>query len=319
MDDFNAFEIKVYQIATAIMSKNVDPISDIVGKELVYGGKLRVRFLSERKMELRTCDQVSSVDDSCLRENVTLEYRHYLGRVSVKSEVSGSGAHLFNPINQESAPYGKVLKTKLYKGDFVSIVQIIGDLFETKLVIYTHEIDAGIEIQTHLKPIPIDSRNGKEIILSVTTEGINNTKIVASPDSNESLKTHSLETDANGLFTVERIYGYKDGYELHYSDPELADATVQYNYYPVTSAISIEDSESLERITLMNDRAQGGTSSKVGSLELMIHRVSTTDDGCGSDEPLKDIDPVTGEVREIDLVHYLILSKGTFCFHSVLN
>lgn len=45
------------------------------------------------------------------------------------------------------------------------------------------------------------------------------------------------------------------------------------NYYPVTSAIYINDKDSNYRMTVMVDRAEGGTSIRNGEIELMIQRI----------------------------------------------
>lgn len=119
---------------------------------------------------------------------------------------------------------------------------------------------------------------GKEIVFSVTSQEIKNGK--------------KFYTDSNGLFTVERTYGEKEGYDVSLDSP----TDVQFNYYPVTSAISIEDESATnkKRLTLMNDRAQGGTSRQSGQMELMIHRSFSSGE----------------ELQEIQTVHSLILSRG---------
>lgn len=260
---------------------------------------------------MEVCSHSLAKKKSCLSENITLEYMYYTGKESTEKK-SGSGAYLFNPEEQDPKLYGKFTKAKVFEGDFLTIIQVIRDLVETRIMIYHDDLYHGIEIQTHLYPIPMDDNKGKEIILSVDTTGINNQAVVVDSASkilffDKTLQTHAFFTDANGLFTVERFYGYKEGYQLS----SWGSDEIQYNYYPVTSAIGIEDKKTgNKRITLMNDRSQGGTSRRIGQVELMIHRVCTTDDKLNLEEVLKDVDPATGAVREVDLTHYLILSKG---------
>lgn len=68
------------------------------------------------------------------------------------------------------------------------------------------------------------------------------------------------------------------------------------NYYPVTTAISIEDAA--WRLTVLTDAAQGGTGLLKGSegegvVELMVHRRLLNDDGRGVGEPLNETETVT--------------------------
>lgn len=75
-------------------------------------------------------------------------------------------------------------------------------------------------------------------------------------------------------------------------EPDL----VNSNYFPVTAAILIEDcikncQEStpiFDRLTIMPDRAQGGTSKKHGQVELMINRSCVMQDNRGVFETYKN-------------------------------
>lgn len=62
------------------------------------------------------------------------------------------------------------------------------------------------------------------------------------------------------------------------------------NYYPINSMIMIEDKTSRDRVSLLNDRAQGGTSVVEGEIEIMIHRRLVKDDWKGLDEALNEKD-----------------------------
>jgi len=71
--------------------------------------------------------------------------------------------------------------------------------------------------------------------------------------------------------------------------------TIAANYYPVDSAISIRDfqnpNSSLE-VTIMNDRAQGGSADLTdpGSIEIMQNRRCLGDDNKGVGEVLNETD-----------------------------
>ena len=63
--------------------------------------------------------------------------------------------------------------------------------------------------------------------------------------------------------------------------------TTIYNFYPVNKAISIKSEKNINnKITIYNDRVQGGATLKDGSLMLMINRRTTNDDDKGLNEKL---------------------------------
>ena len=46
------------------------------------------------------------------------------------------------------------------------------------------------------------------------------------------------------------------------------------NYYPITTKINLQDSEIGLKLTVLTDRAEGGTSLKDGELELMVNNIN---------------------------------------------
>lgn len=61
------------------------------------------------------------------------------------------------------------------------------------------------------------------------------------------------------------------------------------NYFPVTSAIAIRDSKLNRQLTVMNDRAQGGSAEITkNTVELMQNRRLVTDDQHGVHEVLNE-------------------------------
>lgn len=45
---------------------------------------------------------------------------------------------------------------------------------------------------------------------------------------------------------------------------------VSGNYYPITSKISLKDEENQLKLSLLTDRAEGGTSMRDGEIEMMV-------------------------------------------------
>lgn len=99
-----------------------------------------------------------------------------------------------------------------------------------------------------------------------------------------SLQTNgTFFTDAQGRETLRRTRDYRSTFELDTTEK------VASNYYPVTSWAFIRDYEQDVQLTVLPDRPQGGSSIEDGSLELMVHRRLTLDDGFGMDEALNEL------------------------------
>jgi lysosomal alpha-mannosidase len=111
---------------------------------------------------------------------------------------------------------------------------------------------------------------GKEVITRFTVKDFSN--------------SGTFYTDANGRQQVRRELNKRGDFEY---DPE--EEPVSSNYYPVTSKIVIKDETKKLEVAVLNDRAQGGTSLKEGTVELMIHRRLLGDDDKGVKEALNEI------------------------------
>jgi hypothetical protein len=91
-------------------------------------------------------------------------------------------------------------------------------------------------------------------------------------------------TESNGLELLTRTFG-------------INTTVVDENYYPLTRFMGIEDGA--KRMTVMIDRAQGGTSPAEGVVEIMVNRRSTQDDWKGANEG-------TYEEFPISVLHYVV-------------
>lgn len=130
-------------------------------------------------------------------------------------------------------------------------------------VIRIYKDENYIEFEWLVGPIPIEDNVGKEVITRFTTDSIQS--------------NGRFETDANGREMIQRT---RNRHENPLLEP------VAGNYYPVTSKISIEDGHA--RMTVINDRSQGGSSLSDGSVELMVHRRLLHDDAFGVGEALNE-------------------------------
>jgi len=77
-----------------------------------------------------------------------------------------------------------------------------------------------------------------------------------------------------------RILNHRNTWNLTVTEP------VAGNYYPVNSAIYVDDG--VNRLTVLTDRSQGGASLDDGTVELMVHRRTTKDDGKGVGEAMNE-------------------------------
>jgi hypothetical protein len=84
---------------------------------------------------------------------------------------------------------------------------------------------------------------------------------------------------------------------------------VTANYYPINSAISIQDANSTRRMTVMNDRSQGGTSIAPGTVELMQNRAAPSDDNKGVGEPLMERNEYGNGIR-VKATYYVQICDG---------
>lgn len=64
---------------------------------------------------------------------------------------------------------------------------------------------------------------------------------------------------------LKRVRNYRPTWDLELKEP------ISGNYYPVTSKISIKDEEKQLKLSVLNDRAQGGSSLQDGAVELMVN------------------------------------------------
>ena len=89
-------------------------------------------------------------------------------------------------------------------------------------------------------------------------------------------------TDSNGLEMMKRTID-------KFAYTEKRDSTTGGNFYPVTTSISIQDEnneENKNKVTIFNDRAQGGTGILPGSIILILQKMSYQDDKRGLMEGL---------------------------------
>ncbi|XP_065357477.1 lysosomal alpha-mannosidase [Calliphora vicina] len=198
-------------------------------------------------------------------ENVTQEFYYYKGALgnNTQSKFRSSGAYTFRPNGTELlvSPSATI---KVFNGPLVKEVHQRFNEWVSQ-VIRLYERKNVVEFDWLVGPIPIKDNIGKEIITRFTSN-------IASKGV--------FYTDSNGREMLKRVRNQRE-----YFKPDLTEK-VSSNYYPVTARIALQNEK--VRLALLNDRAQGGSSLKDGSLELMLHRRLLHDDAFGVGEALNE-------------------------------
>ncbi|KAK2580291.1 hypothetical protein KPH14_012534 [Odynerus spinipes] len=197
-------------------------------------------------------------------------------------ENRSSGAYIFRPKTPTIHNLVNQKQYSIVKGPLVEeIHQKINDWVSQVVRVYTGE--ERIEFEWLVGPIPVDDKIGKEIV----------TRYSSNLNSGG-----EFYTDANGRETLKRKKDYRPTWKLELHEPAAG------NYYPITSKIFLKDQEKPLKLTILNDRAQGGTSLENGQLELMLHRRLLKDDAFGVDEALNEV--AFGKGLVVRGVHYVL-------------
>eukprot|EP01090_Pellita_catalonica_P022918 TRINITY_DN9107_c0_g1_i1.p1 TRINITY_DN9107_c0_g1~~TRINITY_DN9107_c0_g1_i1.p1 ORF type:complete len:992 (+),score=187.74 TRINITY_DN9107_c0_g1_i1:420-2978(+) len=192
------------------------------------------------------------------------------------NSTQASGAYIFRP--NGTFPYNMstnnvpviTLVTSPSNSPVLQEIHQVWNSWSSQVVRLYNDADY-LEISPSIGPISILNHAGKEVITRFTTD----------------LKTNArFYTDSNALEFQERIRNYRFTYKLNNTE------VVADNYYPIDTAIYMEDAARETRLTVVNDRAAGGGSLNDGQMEFMIHRRLLYDDGRGVGEALNQSDIV---------------------------
>ncbi|XP_073823589.1 lysosomal alpha-mannosidase-like [Musca autumnalis] len=212
-----------------------------VGDTVVQNSQIKLTFNSNGTL--------CNVQMNGVAEDITQQFFYYKSAYgnNGESKNSNSSAYIFRPNGTELLIAAKANLT-IYNGTLVKEVhQHFNDWVSQVIRIY--EGVNRVEFEWLVGPIPIEDNVGKEVITRFTSN----------------LKTAGVfYTDSNGREMLRRVRN-----EREYFKPNMTES-VSGNYYPITSRIALETSA--RRLALLNDRAQGGSSLKDGTLELMLHR-----------------------------------------------
>ncbi|KAK0161282.1 hypothetical protein PV327_009769 [Microctonus hyperodae] len=218
--------------------------------------------------------------------NIVQSFQYYEG---TKGNNTGwtnraSGAYIFRP--KESIVHNLPFtgNYKIFEGPLVNEIHLTINQFVSQIVrLYIAE--DKIEFEGLIGPIPIEDSIGREVV----------TKYSSNLSSER-----TFYTDSNGREMLKRVRDYRPTWNVTLKEK------IAGNYYPVTAKIYLEDKIKQLRLSVLNDRAQGGTSMIDGQLELMLHRRLLNDDAFGVGEALNE--KAFGKGLVVRGTQYLIVS-----------
>ncbi|KAJ4810161.1 Alpha-mannosidase [Rhynchospora pubera] len=225
----------------------------------VGSGNLRLKFDTEKGISYHYSNRRTSVNSS-----IEQSYLYYKGFDGSKTDTQSSGAYVFRPNGTVSV--APEIKTPLavYKGPILDEVHFKITPWIQQIV-RAYKKKEHVEVEYIVGPIPIDDKVGKEVVTQFST-------------FMETNKT--FYTDSNGRDFIKRIRDFRSDWELKVHEP------VAGNYYPLNLGMFIKDKST--ELSLLVDRAIGGSSILDGQVELMLHRRLLHDDGKGVDESLNE-------------------------------
>jgi lysosomal alpha-mannosidase len=232
------------------------------GQDVTLGNSLKFNTVFDGKTGL-----LKSVIMDEVELSVSQNFYYYKGYIGNNEEFANrsSGAYIFRPNGSQALLVSSTPKTISYKGDLVEELHVKWtDWLSQAVRFYDHD-PYNVEYEWLVGPIPIDDNVGKEVISRFSFD----------------LPTHGLfYTDSNGREMLERKRNFRPTWPVDIKEP------VSANYYPVTSRITLRDGDT--EISVLTDRAQGGTSLHDGEVELMVHRRLLHDDAFGVGEALNE-------------------------------
>ncbi|XP_047310058.1 alpha-mannosidase At3g26720-like [Impatiens glandulifera] len=191
-------------------------------------------------------------------------YSYYLGYNGTDRENQASGAYIFRPNGTLPINYEGKVDLTIIKGPLV-------DEVHQKLSPWIHQITRvykekeHVEVEFNVGPIPVDDGYGKEVTTKITT----------------GMKTNAtFYTDSNGRDFIRRVRDYRDDWDLQVNQ------RIAGNYYPINLGIYTQDENT--ELSVLVDRAVGGSSLEDGQIELMLHRRLLNDDTRGVGEALNE-------------------------------
>ncbi|KAL2529274.1 Glycosyl hydrolase family 38 protein [Forsythia ovata] len=201
---------------------------------------------------------------SSVKESVQQSFSYYSGYNGSDESPQSSGAYVFRPNGTFLIKPAKKDILTVIRGPIIDEVhqQINPWIYQINRL---HKGKEHVEVEFTVGPIPVEDRIGKEVATQITTN----------------METNKIfYTDSNGRDFIKRIRDYRTDWDLKVNEPAAG------NYYPINLGIYIGDNKT--ELSVLVDRAVGGSSIVDGQIELMLHRRLLRDDSKGVDEALNE-------------------------------
>ncbi|GMH06556.1 hypothetical protein Nepgr_008396 [Nepenthes gracilis] len=220
-------------------------------------GNLKMSFSSSSGLLMRMFNSKTGVDVP-----IQQSFSWYASNTG-KDGYQVSGAYIFRP---SGSPPGvsRSIPNKVLRGPLVDEIHQQFDSWIYQVTrLYKDKEHAEVEFT--IGPIPTNETTGKEVITRIKADMATNAVFY---------------TDSNGRDFLKRIRDHREDWNLTVNEP------VAGNYYPINLGIYVTDNKS--ELSVLVDRATGGTSMVDGEVELMLHRRTLLDDSRGVEEPLDE-------------------------------
>ncbi|KAK2968814.1 hypothetical protein RJ640_028207 [Escallonia rubra] len=200
-------------------------------------------------------------------------FSYYSGYNGTDRENQGSGAYVFRPNGTYPIDSEGQVAVTVVRGPVVDEVhkQLNPWIFQVTRVYKGKE---HAEIEFNIGPIPVEDGVGKEITTQLTTALKSNKTFYTDSNGRDFIK----RTDKGNA--ILQVKDYRADWDVQLHQP------IAGNYYPINLGVYLED-ETME-LSVLVDRAVGGSSLVDGQIELMLHRRLLRDDSRGVGEALNE-------------------------------
>ncbi|EAS02490.2 glycoside hydrolase family 38 amine-terminal domain protein (macronuclear) [Tetrahymena thermophila SB210] len=295
LDKFEGYSFQYYKIVVSPLSNSI--VKPYIKKQ--SSDEIEINLSQTQVLSINTAtfnfrlSTWQEIKDDYIRSyrlfsnSFQIQYNYY---TSSTDNYQSSGAYIFRPNQQSSMPYSEIKSATVYKGKVVTVVTLDGTKTTTQLRFSSiYQQKQACEVETFIHSIDVNDGVGKEVVMLINTNYKNDGKFF---------------TDSNGLELQQRQVNFRNTWDLKQTEP------VSGNYYPIGAIIGLEDQETKQRVLVVNDRSQGGTSLNQGQIEIMIHRRILRDDGRGVAESLNEFDDIKAQQGLQQKVrHYIVFEK----------
>ncbi|CDW76004.1 lysosomal alpha-mannosidase [Stylonychia lemnae] len=202
----------------------------------------------------------------------SFDFRYYT--TYSRGSLQKGGIYTFKTIDRDPRKFKhSILSIKTRDGIIPTMVIIYKDQQ------YRHQIVRIILPQYDQK-----KQQCQPIEFNVDFSGIDiNTEVTINFEDLETQNNGTFYTDSNGLGLIKRKFKNE-------SDIDKIKALAPQNFYPINSAIFLEDQNNQNQMIVMNDRTQSGSAFRKGHIELMFNRRSSSSDDLGLPDMINEYD-----------------------------